>query len=108
MCRNLYLLGLPSGLLERRPDIRAAEQQLIAEHARVKVAYTNMFPRLSLTGQFGLESDVLSNFLQSPYSLLNGAVLTPLSIGVRTGSGSEKAAERLRLRRKFIAMRKRC
>lgn len=37
-----------------------------------------MFPRLSLTGQFGLESDVLSNFLQSPYSLLNGAVLTPL------------------------------
>ena len=71
-------VGLPSGLLERRPDIRAAEQQLIAEHARVKVAYTNMFPRLSLTGQFGLESDVLSNFLQSPYSLLNGAVLTPL------------------------------
>lgn len=47
-------VGLPSGLLERRPDIRAAEQQLIAEHARVKVAYTNMFPRLSLTGQFGL------------------------------------------------------
>ena len=71
-------VGLPSGLLERRPDVRAAEQQLIAEHARVKVAYTNMFPRLSLTGQFGLESDVLSNFLQSPYSLLNGAVLTPL------------------------------
>ena len=64
--------------LERRPDIRAAEQQLIAEHARVMVAYTNMFPRISLTGQFGLESDVLSNFLQSPYSLLNGAVLTPL------------------------------
>ena len=71
-------VGLPSDLLERRPDIRAAEQQLIAEHARVKVAYTNMFPRISLTGQFGLESDVLSNFLQSPYSLLNGAVLTPL------------------------------
>ena len=71
-------VGLPSDLLERRPDIRAAEQQLIAEHARVKVAYTNMFPRISLTGQFALESDVLSNFLQSPYSLLNGAVLTPL------------------------------
>ena len=71
-------VGLPSDLLERRPDVRAAEQQLRAEHARVKVAYTNMFPRLALTGQFGLESDVLSNFLESPYSLLNGAVLTPL------------------------------
>ena len=71
-------VGLPSDLLERRPDVRAAEQQLKAEHAKVKVAYTNMFPRLALTGQFGLESDVLSNFLESPYSLLNGAVLAPL------------------------------
>lgn len=71
-------VGLPSDLLERRPDVRVAEQQLRAEHARVKVAYTNMFPRLALTGQFGLESDVLSNFLESPYSLLNGVVLAPL------------------------------
>ena len=55
-------VGLPSDLLERRPDVRVAEQQLRAEHARVKVAYTNMFPRLALTGQFGLESDVLSHF----------------------------------------------
>lgn len=37
-------VGLPSDLLERRPDIRAAEQQLRAEHARVKVAYTDMSP----------------------------------------------------------------
>ena len=80
-------VGLPSDLLERRPDVRAAEQQLRAEHARVKVAYTNMFPRLALTGQFGLESDVLSNFLESPYSLLNGAVLTPLF-----GWGKNRAA----------------
>lgn len=71
-------VGLSSDLLERRPDIRAAEQRLRAGHAQVKVAYTSMFPRLALTGQFGLESDVLSSFLQSPYSLLNGAVLTPL------------------------------
>lgn len=71
-------VGLSSDLLERRPDLRAAEQQLRAEHAKVKVAYTDMFPRIALTGQFGLESDVLSNFLQSPYSLLNGAFLSPL------------------------------
>lgn len=80
-------VGLPSDLLERRPDVRVAEQQLRAEHARVKVAYTNMFPRLALTGQFGLESDVLSNFLESPYSLLNGAVLAPLF-----GWGKNRAA----------------
>ena len=80
-------VGLPSDLLERRPDVRAAEQQLRAEHARVKVAYTNMFPRLALTGQFGLESDVLSSFLESPYSLLNGAVLAPLF-----GWGKNRAA----------------
>ena len=46
-----------------------------------------MFPRLALTGQFGLESDVLSNFLESPYSLLNGAVLAPLF-----GWGKNRAA----------------
>lgn len=80
-------VGLSSDLLERRPDIRVAEQQLRAEHARVKVAYTNMFPRLTLTGQFGLESDVLTNFLQSPYSLLDGAVLAPLF-----GWGKNRAA----------------
>lgn len=80
-------VGLSSDLLERRPDIRVAGQQLRAEHARVKVAYTNMFPRLTLTGQFGLESDVLTNFLQSPYSLLDGAVLAPLF-----GWGKNRAA----------------
>lgn len=71
-------VGLPSDLLERRPDVRAAEQGLMAEHARMKVAYTNMFPRLTLTGEFGLESDVLSNFLESPYTLLNGMLVSPL------------------------------
>lgn len=71
-------VGLPSALLERRPDVRAAEQSLIAQHARVKVAYTNMFPRLTLTGKLGLESDVLKEFLESPYALLNGLVVSPL------------------------------
>lgn len=80
-------VGLPSDLLERRPDIRVAEQRLMAGHAEVKVAYTNLFPRLALTGQFGLESDALSNFLASPYSLLNGAVLAPLF-----GWGKNRAA----------------
>ena len=71
-------VGLPSGLLERRPDVRAAEQSLMAQHARVKVAYTNMFPRLTLTGKLGLESDVLKEFLESPYALINGLIVSPL------------------------------
>ncbi len=45
--------GLPSGLIERRPDIREAEQQLRAANARVGVAFADFFPRLSLTGLFG-------------------------------------------------------
>ena len=80
-------VGLPSSLLERRPDVRQAAQAVIAANAAVGIAYTNMFPRLALTGQFGLESDVLSNFLESPYSLLNGAVLAPLF-----GWGKNRAA----------------
>lgn len=71
-------VGLSSALLERRPDVRAAEQGLIAQHARVKVAYTNMFPKLTLTGKLGLESDVLKEFLESPYALINGLVVSPL------------------------------
>ena len=71
-------VGLPSTLLERRPDIRQAEQRLIAAHAEVGVAFTNMFPRIALTGAYGLESTALSDFLKSPYGLINGAILTPI------------------------------
>lgn len=71
-------MGLTSSLLERRPDVRRAEQRLIAANASVGLAYTNMFPRITLTAQYGLESTEFSNFLQSPYHLLSGTLLTPL------------------------------
>ena len=71
-------IGLPSTLLERRPDIRQAEQKLIAANAKVGVAYTNMFPRLALTGGFGSESTSLSELLKSPYAVMEGALLTPI------------------------------
>ena len=45
--------GLPSALLERRPDVREAEQELVAANARVGVAKANYFPTLSLTGLLG-------------------------------------------------------
>jgi len=54
--------GLPSDLLQRRPDIRQAEQGLIAANAFVGVAVANFFPRISLTGLFGAVGPELDNF----------------------------------------------
>lgn len=71
-------VGLPSSLLERRPDIRQAEYRLKAAHAKVGVAYTSMFPKLSLTAQYGLESPQLSDFLKSPFFYLGGELVAPL------------------------------
>jgi multidrug efflux system outer membrane protein len=48
--------GLPSALLERRPDLRQAEQQLVSANARVGIAKAEFFPRLSLTALFGAAS----------------------------------------------------
>lgn len=71
-------VGIPSALLERRPDIRAAEQNLIAANAAVGIAYTNRFPRLALTTRGGLESEELSDLLKSPMSFLGGSLLGPI------------------------------
>jgi multidrug efflux system outer membrane protein len=61
--------GLPSSLLERRPDIRAAEQNLIAANANIGVAKAAYFPRLSLSGFIGGQSTQLSSLFNGP----NGA-----------------------------------
>lgn len=53
--------GIPSRLLERRPDIQQAEQQLVAANAEIGVARAQLFPQLSLTGAAGLESIGLGN-----------------------------------------------
>jgi multidrug efflux system outer membrane protein len=59
-------VGLPSSLLERRPDIRSAEQLLISQYALVAAAKAAYFPTISLTGAFGFQSNSLANLFSGP------------------------------------------
>ena len=87
---NELPVGLPSGLLERRPDIRQAEQDLIAANADVGIAYTNLFPKLTLTAHLGAESEELNDLLKSPNHLLSGTLLQPI-IAMEKNRASLKA-----------------
>ena len=60
--------GMPSSLLERRPDIRAAEQGLIAANANIGVAKAAYFPQVSLTGLLGGQSTQLTSLFNGPNS----------------------------------------
>jgi outer membrane protein, multidrug efflux system len=64
-------VGLPSDLLQRRPDIRAAERQLAAANARIGVAKADLYPHFYLTGAAGLESLEASTFLTAPSRYLS-------------------------------------
>ncbi len=57
--------GLPSALIERRPDIRAAEEQLVAANAQIGVAKAAYFPQISLTGNVGAGSNALNSLFTS-------------------------------------------
>jgi multidrug efflux system outer membrane protein len=61
--------GVPSALLERRPDIREAEQNLVAANAQIGVAKSLYFPQISLTGTAGYESPSLTNLFTGPAGL---------------------------------------
>jgi multidrug efflux system outer membrane protein len=58
--------GLPSSLLERRPDIRETEQNLVAANAQIGVAKAAYFPQISLTGNAGYESPALTSLFTGP------------------------------------------
>ncbi|MGE5247259.1 MAG: efflux transporter outer membrane subunit [Verrucomicrobiota bacterium] len=89
--------GLPSELLGRRPDIRQAEQALIAANARIGVAKAAYYPSISLTGLFGYASTDLSNLFTGHAKIWNYTV--PVSAPVFTAgkiAGSVQAAEAIR------------
>lgn len=81
--------GLPSTLLERRPDVRQAEQALVAANANVGVAKAAFFPQISLTGTFGASSTALTSFLQGPATFwsVGGQLAQPIFEGGRIRSG---------------------
>jgi outer membrane protein, multidrug efflux system len=80
--------GLPSVLLERRPDIREAEENLIAANAQIGVARSAYFPQISLTGSAGFEAPALTSLFTGPAGAWNfGASLTqPIFEGGRIKS----------------------
>jgi multidrug efflux system outer membrane protein len=89
-------LDLPSQLLERRPDIRAAEQRLIAANARIGEAKAAYFPSLSLTAFAGGVTTLLSTIADSASESWNATagVDIPLSDLRRTGANTEAARAR--------------
>jgi multidrug efflux system outer membrane protein len=83
--------GLPSSLLERRPDIRQAEETLIAANAQIGVAKALYFPQISLSGFVGGQSRALSDLFTAPardwFGGPTGALLLPIFNASQTRAG---------------------
>lgn len=92
--------GLPSTLLERRPDLLQAEQTLIAANAQIGAAKAQYFPTISLTGALGSVSPELRNLFTGPAGVWSygGSILGPIFTGgaiagqVAQAEGGQKAA----------------
>ena len=90
--------GLPSALLERRPDVQRAEALLMAANAQIGVARAAMFPTLTLTGAGGLESAALGTLLKGPahFWSLGLGLTAPIFDGGRNAARVDQAAARQR------------
>jgi outer membrane protein, multidrug efflux system len=86
--------GLPSDILNKRPDIAAAEQKLIASNAKIGVAKAAYFPSIKLTGMLGVQSLELSNFVSDPARIweLSPSISIPIFSAGRI-AGEIKTAE---------------
>jgi len=80
--------GLPSSLLERRPDIREAEAQLVAANAQIGVAKADYFPQINLTATGGYQSSALTSLFTGPAGLwsFGGSLAQPIFAGGRIRS----------------------
>jgi len=81
--------GIPSSLLERRPDIRQAEDELVAANALIGVARAAYFPQITLTGSSGFQSSALTNLFTGPAGFwsFGGSLTQPIFAGGRIKSG---------------------
>jgi multidrug efflux system outer membrane protein len=89
--------GLPSTLLERRPDIRASEQQLAAANAQIGVAKAALFPTITLTGSLGSQSAAFSDLLSNGtgiWSIAFAAALPVFDAGRRQAAVGQAEARR--------------
>jgi NodT family efflux transporter outer membrane factor (OMF) lipoprotein len=89
--------GLPSSLLERRPDIRQAEENLIAANAQIGAARALLFPQVSLTGLFGGQSRALTDLFTGPARLASfgpSVVMPIFHAGLRSGVQLTEAQQR--------------
>ena len=80
--------GLPSALLERRPDVRQAEEQLVAANAEIGVARSAFFPQITLTGSAGYQSSALASLFTGPSGFwsMAGGLTQPIFEGGRIRS----------------------
>jgi len=79
--------GLPSDLLERRPDIQAAEMRLVSATESIGAAKANLFPKLAITGEYGYNSELFEDLLKDASNIWNlaGSLAMPLlNRGART------------------------
>jgi multidrug efflux system outer membrane protein len=90
-------VGLPSELLERRPDIRQAEENLVAANAKIGVAKAAYFPSISLTGTAGFESSALNDLFSRSQRIWNytGSLTQPVFAAgaIRSGVRLAEAQE---------------
>jgi NodT family efflux transporter outer membrane factor (OMF) lipoprotein len=87
--------GVPSALLERRPDIAAAERQMAAANAEIGVAIAAYYPNVTLSGDYGLQSAMLANLFEASSNLWSfGMSLaeTVLDFGARAAAVAEAKA----------------
>jgi multidrug efflux system outer membrane protein len=85
--------GIPSEVLEQRPDVRQAEQTLVAANARIGAAKALYFPTISLTGSYGTSSAELGGLFKGPSKVWSyaGSIVGPIFTGGATRAGVRQA-----------------